>query len=304
MTEQHKPFDPAVPKRLRAAVTAATLSHSTFASPRASDLEQLLERDAYAEQTRLQLAEKCAALRSQRDEAYSSIWLIAQSLASLAAFQLAATPDDSAWNIVNASAQQLLAAGRPQRDQKAAHAPQERPASAPATVETNPTPNRPQTGVPPLEAAGIFFPGSTPSAIPETADRLALQPQDPQSSQQLLEYWYEKWETAYDEQGKIHNQLNAAYRERAHLVALLASIWASHIGYSDPNERDWAVVIITTPAGQLSWHVARSDMDLFAHVEVSTSEHDAWDGHTTEQKYQRIDRLVADLGDGQTRKEA
>lgn len=170
MTEQHKPFDPAVPKRLRAAVAAATLSHSTFASPRASDLEQLLERDAYAEQTRLQLAEKCATYRSQRDEAYSSIWLIAQSLASLAAFQLAATPDDSAWNIVNASAQQLLAAGRPQRDQKAAHAPQERPASAPATMETNPTPNGPQTGVPPLEAAGIFFPGSTPSAIPELAE--------------------------------------------------------------------------------------------------------------------------------------
>jgi hypothetical protein len=49
--------------------------------------------------------------RDQRNGAYSSILLIAQSLASLAAFQLTEDPDDSAWNIVNASAQQLLTAG-------------------------------------------------------------------------------------------------------------------------------------------------------------------------------------------------
>ena len=213
-----------------------------------ADVERLLERDDYAETTRLQLAEACARLRSERDELHTRLDAIKH-------LPPTCNPDGE-WYIRANLVLQVLGGD-----------------VAPSEV-AKPTPNETET------------------------DRLALQPQEAQTPEQQIEYWYEKWETAYDEQAKLHNQLNATYRERAHLVALLASIWASHIGYSDPNERDWAVVIITTPAGQLSWHIARSDMDLFAHVEVSTSEHDAWDGHTTEQKYQRIDRLAADLGDG------
>ena len=56
-------------------------------------------------------------LREQRDGAYNSILLIATSLGTLAAFQLADNPDDTAWNIVNASAHALIAAspnGAPQ----------------------------------------------------------------------------------------------------------------------------------------------------------------------------------------------
>lgn len=175
MTEQHKPFDPAVPKRLRAAVTAATLSHSTFASPRASDLEQLLERDAYAEQTRLQLADKCATLRGQRNQALSDLASANEQLDHLAERVAAikglpvthhvTNPETGEWYVRVDLLLRALAGD--------AHTPQERPASAPATVETNPTPNRPQMGVLPLEAAGIFFPGSTPSAIPaEPTDQL------------------------------------------------------------------------------------------------------------------------------------
>ena len=74
MTEpEHHPFDPDVLKRVAAAVGIARSAGSDFATPRTADLAQLLERDAYAEQTRLQLAEKCATYRSQRDTFHTDL---------------------------------------------------------------------------------------------------------------------------------------------------------------------------------------------------------------------------------------
>jgi len=80
------------------------------------------------------------------------------------------------------------------------------------------------------------------------------------------------------------------YRERAHLVAYLAAVYPSEIAYSDPAEPNWAVVMIETPQGQLSWHIAPDDMDLFDHV--SRNDLYVWDGHTTEQKYERLRKLT------------
>ncbi len=83
------------------------------------------------------------------------------------------------------------------------------------------------------------------------------------------------------------------YRERAHLIALLAALYPSHIGYSDPAEPDWAVVVIESPAGQLSWHIAPGDMDLFAHVQPTSRICRGWDGHCTDEKYRRLRELAA-----------
>ncbi|NUP48990.1 MAG: hypothetical protein HOW97_17045 [Catenulispora sp.] len=88
--------------------------------------------------------------------------------------------------------------------------------------------------------------------------------------------------------------LNAAYRERAHLVALLAAEHPSHIGHNDPNAPDWAVVTIELPTGQACWHIAPADMDLFAHVPPTPHYARGWDGHSTDEKYQRIRELAAD----------
>ncbi|MFD6552768.1 hypothetical protein [Streptomyces sp. NPDC058398] len=79
---------------------------------------------------------------------------------------------------------------------------------------------------------------------------------------------------------------DAVYRERAHLVAHLAAVYPATIGYSDPSEPEWAVVSINLPTGQVTWHVAPDDMDLFAHVDRGV---EAWDGHDTEEKYARLD---------------
>ncbi|MFI5752438.1 hypothetical protein ACIBBE_42830 [Streptomyces sp. NPDC051644] len=86
--------------------------------------------------------------------------------------------------------------------------------------------------------------------------------------------------------------LDATYRERAHLVAQLAALHPSHIGHTDPAAPDWAVVIIETPAGQMSWHIAERDMDLFAHVQPTDQNSRHWDGHTTDEKYQRMRQLT------------
>jgi FtsZ-binding cell division protein ZapB len=68
---------------------------------------------AHARAQRDALATKAQIFQQQRDGAYSSIRLIAESLARLAAFQLADNTDDRAWAIVNASARQLLGAAGP-----------------------------------------------------------------------------------------------------------------------------------------------------------------------------------------------
>lgn len=83
--------------------------------------------------------------------------------------------------------------------------------------------------------------------------------------------------------------MDSVYRERAHLVAHLAAIYPAALGM-DPAEPDWAVVYIDTAEGQLSWHISPDDMDLFAHV--SPVHNVEWDGHSTEEKYARLDALT------------
>lgn len=63
------------------------------------------------------------------------------------------------------------------------------------------------------------------------------------------------------------------YRERAHLVANLAATYPSHIGFTDPAEPEWAVVVIDLPADPgggediLGDHgvLSSADADLLAH---------------------------------------
>ncbi|MEV7389595.1 hypothetical protein [Streptomyces sp. NPDC091215] len=92
---------------------------------------------------------------------------------------------------------------------------------------------------------------------------------------------------------KAEAERDGAYRERAHLVALLAALYPAHIGYTDPAAINWLVVTIETPTGQMSWHIAERDRDLFEHVRLVPSVHNVWDGHSTEEKYARLRALTA-----------
>ncbi|AEM88995.1 hypothetical protein [Streptomyces violaceusniger] len=84
--------------------------------------------------------------------------------------------------------------------------------------------------------------------------------------------------------------LNRAYRERNRLVAGYTRHWPSVITEAPDYPGFW-IVYLVSPAGQLSWHIPQEDMDLFKHVRrVDTW---AWDGHTTQQKYERLNAACA-----------
>lgn len=93
------------------------------------------------------------------------------------------------------------------------------------------------------------------------------------------------------------------YRERAHLVAYLATQYSAIIAYNDSAEPDWPVIYIDTKFGQLSWHLAPDDLQLFPHVLIAgrhIPSHLApeWDGHSTAEKYDRLALLVAAEAEG------
>jgi hypothetical protein len=91
---------------------------------------------------------------------------------------------------------------------------------------------------------------------------------------------------------------DGAYRERAHLLALLAALHPSVITPApDVDEDGWQILYLRIGGKQASWHIAPGDAGLFAHVEhVPADDRRAqWDGHTTEQKYAHIGQHAARL---------
>jgi hypothetical protein len=84
---------------------------------------------------------------------------------------------------------------------------------------------------------------------------------------------------------------NSVYVERDQLIAFLSRVFPSHLGPVDDQEPGWMMAVyIHTPEGQLSWHIPDHEAHtLFGHLVVSPESN--WDGHTTEEKYERLSRL-------------
>lgn len=77
--------------------------------------------------------------------------------------------------------------------------------------------------------------------------------------------------------------------EARYMVVLIAMAMAYVAGLEagfrlDPAEPDWPVAYIELPTGQVSWHMPAHKRE--------------WDGHTTEEKYERIRRYVEGETDG------
>ncbi|MDX2667415.1 hypothetical protein [Streptomyces stelliscabiei] len=105
-----------------------------------------------------------------------------------------------------------------------------------------------------------------------------------------------------DQQSEINRlttERDGAYRERAQLLAWLAAhheaVLAPALEIDDAD--GWHLLYLHAGGHQLSWHIAPRDAELFAHVEhVDFADPRAtWDGHTTDEKYERIRTLTADL---------
>lgn len=105
-----------------------------------------------------------------------------------------------------------------------------------------------------------------------------------------------------DQQSDI-NRLTAerdgAYRERAHLVALLAAMTDGALiaPALDIDEPGWWIAYLKIGGRQASWHIAPRDADLFKGIErVEPDDPRAlWDGHTTDEKYAHIAAHIVQL---------
>lgn len=85
--------------------------------------------------------------------------------------------------------------------------------------------------------------------------------------------------------------IDGAYNERNRLVALLARLYPSGLKRTEIEgwDPEWqGCVYIDLPTGQASWHFHDREAHLFDGLPDYSSE---WDGHTTEEKYQRVGAL-------------
>lgn len=94
-------------------------------------------------------------------------------------------------------------------------------------------------------------------------------------------------ESTRDDIRRIAQERDGAYRERAQMAVALARLFPSWVNI-DSEEPDWPVLYVQLPTGQASWHFSPADRDLLEGIAVGG---EAWDGHTTEEKYARLARL-------------
>lgn len=78
------------------------------------------------------------------------------------------------------------------------------------------------------------------------------------------------------------NQLALAFGRMA-----LAVGWTAGLGV-DPDEPDWPVLYVDSPAGQVSWHLPAAEVDTAAWPKYPGW----WDGHTVEIKRERLACLI------------
>lgn len=89
-------------------------------------------------------------------------------------------------------------------------------------------------------------------------------------------------------------QKNGAYLERNKLVAALSKFFPSWLERHPEEDVDWEddwrwTVFVDGPTGQMTWHIHDSHLGLFDHLPRSVAHR--WDGHSTEEKYERLARI-------------
>ena len=95
------------------------------------------------------------------------------------------------------------------------------------------------------------------------------------------------------ENERLRGEKDGAYSERNKLVAALSKLrlsWLERHPDSDTEwEDDWRwIVFVNGPGGQMSWHIHDSELGQFNHLIRHTGNVNSWDGHTVEEKYERL----------------
>lgn len=95
---------------------------------------------------------------------------------------------------------------------------------------------------------------------------------------------------------RLREAKDSAYAERNKLVAALSKVFPSSLERHPDIDRTWEddwrwIVMFDLPTGQVSWHIHDSELGMFGHLPRERSTHHSWDGHTTEEKYDRLQAL-------------
>jgi len=110
---------------------------------------------------------------------------------------------------------------------------------------------------------------------------------------QILRNLVKDYTRLQDEASMYEATVGSVYDERNRVVAALAALamhlgWQAGVRQDEDGDPEWPVVLIDTPKGQVSWHVRRTQLQLFHFLPEYGK---PWDGHTTEDKYERIAAL-------------
>lgn len=90
---------------------------------------------------------------------------------------------------------------------------------------------------------------------------------------------------------RVTERKDGAYLERNQVVQALSKCFPAGVARTaiEGWSEDWhGCVYIDLPTGQVSWHFHDSQANLFEHLPPYTK---PWDGHTTEEKYERLAAL-------------
>lgn len=135
---------------------------------------------------------------------------------------------------------------------------------------------------------------SKKATIPEPAEApVAAAPQ----SQRIEEPVLSLLRGAHQSAIHLLQKRDIAYRERAAVLAALSKCFPAHLTRHEDDtdgpgwDEDWKTIVcihFPEPVGQGAWHIHDSEVQFFTHLEVTEND---WDGHTTEEKYDRLARL-------------
>lgn len=94
------------------------------------------------------------------------------------------------------------------------------------------------------------------------------------------------------------DNINDVYTERAQYVAHVASQHFSRLSVGESP--DWPIIYIELPTGQISQHISKDDLHFFEgipwnHDQKSDAEIIHWDGHSTKEKFDRLNMYTRQL---------
>lgn len=111
-------------------------------------------------------------------------------------------------------------------------------------------------------------------------------------SERTVDELIEQRDQAYDERNRCVAGMARLALDNGHAAWLGRHATDPRESADNPWDPEWMnIVFIRLPTGQLSWHIHDSDLPLFGFLR--RDETAVWDGHRTDEKYDRLHRFAS-----------